>query len=264
MLILRKQTEYEEAFLDEINIDIKSEVINQIASMQQLDDKEEPNFSDPDYVLAAYAASLKVLTSYKSIAEINLDYELDLAIHKPAESKVVAIIERAKKQAYDCIIPAGFTEFSWKELTPGEHFYIKGIESEKNGSYQISTYQEYARGFSIANYKQLMANERANTCRLKTPSEFAMRTISDVPGFEESALRLVLASIHIALTEDEQPNKGLWHIKSSLPDYWGNRDKLKQLLLFLSGTKDVANMPHWQPAARMAELIYILVDNDHV
>ena len=33
--------------------------------MKELDDKEDPNFSDPDYLLAAYAASLKVLTSYK-------------------------------------------------------------------------------------------------------------------------------------------------------------------------------------------------------
>ena len=264
LLVLRKRMCTSEAFLDEINADIKCEVITQIESMQRLDDKEDPNFSDPDYVLAAYAASLKVLTSYSSIGELDLDYELDKAINDPKNSKVVALIERAKKQAYDCIIPIGFDSFFWKELSPAERFYIKGLENEKNGGYQISTYQEYARGFAINSYSQLMANERANTSRLKTPSEFAMRTVGDVPGFEESTLRLVLGAIHIALKEDEQPDKGLWHLKNNLPDYWGSRDMLKQLLVFLKDTKDIANMPHWREAAQMAEHIFVLVDNDHV
>ena len=264
LLVLRKRTGTDEAFLDEINADIKNEVISQIESMQQLDDKEDPNFSDPDYVLAAYAASLKVLTSYSAIGEIDLDYELDLAIHEPARSKVVALIERAKKQAYDCIIPTGFDMYLWKELSPSERFYIKGLESEKDGNYQISTYQEYARGFAISSYSQLMASERANTCRLKTPSEFAMRTVNDVLGFEDSILRFVLAAIHISLKEDEQPNKGLWHLKNNLPDYWASRDMLKQLLAFLKDTRDITNMLHWKEAAQMAEHIYVLVDNDHI
>lgn len=264
LLVLRKQMGNDEAFLDELNADIRAEVKNQIESMQALDDKEDPNFSDPDYVLAAYAASLKVLTSYKEIGEIDLDYELDLAIHEPAKSKVVALIERAKKIAYDCIIPLEFDNYLWKELTPVERFYIKGLESEKNGNYQISTYQEYARGFAIASFGQLMANERANTCRLKTPLEFAMRMVSDLPDFEASTLRLVLAAIYIAIKEDENPDKGLWHIKNNLADYWGSRDMVKQLLLFLKDTQGIENMLHWQESAQMAEHIYVLVDNDHI
>jgi hypothetical protein len=264
LLVLRKRTGTDEAFLDEINADIRNEVVSQIESMQTLDDKDDPNFSDPDYVLAAYAASLKVLTSYAAIGEIDLDYELELAIREPSHSKVVALIERARKQAYDCITPTDFDNFLWKELSPAERFYIKGLESEKNGGYQISTYQEYARGFAINSYSQLMANERANTCRLKTPSEFAMRTINEVPGFEDSTLRLVLAAIHIALKEDDMPDKGLWHLKNSLDEYWSKRDMLKQLLTFLKDTKDIANMPHWATAAAMAEHIYVLVDNDHI
>jgi len=264
LLVLRKRIGASEAFLDEISARIKAEVISQIESMQTLDDKEDPNFSDPDYVLAAYAASLKVLTSYSSIGEIDLDYELDKAINSPKNSKIVTLIERAKKQAYDCIIPADFDAFLWKELSPAERFYIKGLESEKNGGYQISIYQEYARGYALTNYSQLMANERANTCRLKTPIEFAMRTVSDVPGFENSILRLVLAAVHIAIKEDEKPEKGLWHIKNNLADYWNSRDMVKQLLLFLKDTRDIANMPHWTESAQMAEHLYVLVDNDHV
>lgn len=264
LLVLRKQQGDNEAFLDELAADIKQEVKAQIESMQKLDDKEDPNFSDPDYVLAAYAASLKVLTGFKAIGEIDLDYELNLAIHDPARSEVVKLIERAKKIAYDFIIPIDFDHFLWKELTPAERFYIKGLEAEKYGNYQVSTYQEYARGFGLSGYDQMLASERANTARLKTPTEFAMRTVGDVPGFEQSTLRLVLVAIHIAIKEDESPEKGLWHIKNNISDYWNSRDMLRQLLSFLKDTQNIDTMPHWQESAVMAEHIYVLVDNDHV
>lgn len=264
LLILRKQLGDDEAFLDELFAEVKSEVKNQIESMQDLDDREDPNFSDPDYVLAAYAASLKVLTGYKSIVEIDLDYELDLAIHDPSKSEVVKLIERAKKIAYDFIIPLDFDHFLWRDLSAAERFYVKGLEAEKHGNYQISTYQEYARGFGLTSYSQLMANERANTARLKVPQEFGMRTVGDVPGFEQSILRLVLASIHVAIKEDENPEKGFWHIKNNLADYWGRRDMLRQLFSFLKDTEDIDTMPHWHEAAIMASHIYTMIDNDHI
>lgn len=264
LLVLRKQQGDEEAFLDELAADIKSEVKRQIESMQKLDDKEDPNFSDPDYVLAAYAASLKVLTGYKAIGEIDLDYELNLAIHDPAKSEVVKLIERAKKIAYDFIIPLDFDNFLWRELSPAERFYVKGLEAEKHGNYQISTYQEYARGFGLTSYSQLMASERANTARLKTPQEFAMRSINEVPEFEQSILRLVLAAIHVAIKEDENPEKGFWHIRNNLADYWNKRDMLRQLLSFLRDTEDIDTMEHWREAGAMASHIYTLIDNDHI
>ena len=264
ILVLRKQTDESMAYLDEINGDIKAGVKSQIESMQALDDKEDPNFSDPDYVLAAYAASLKVLTSYKKIGELDLDYELDLAINNPANSQVVKIIENAKRIAYDCIIPINFDHYLWKDLSHAERFYIKGLEGEKHGNYQISTYQEYARGFSISSYGELMANEKANTARLKTPTEFAMRTVTDNPDFEKSILRIILAAIHIAIKEDGIPEKGLFHIKNQTIDYWGSRDMIKQLLLFIKDTKDIENMPHWDESAAMADVLYVLVDNDHI
>ena len=264
LLVLRKQTDDITAYLDEINGDIKSEVKAQIESMQALDDKEEPNFSDPDYVLAAYAASLKVLTSYKKISGLDLDYELDQAIHNPTNSKVVKIIENAKRIAYDCIIPVDFDTYLWKDLSHSERFYIKGLEAEKHNNYQISTYQEYARGFSIGSYGQLMASEKANTARLKTATEYAMRTVNENPDFEKSVLRTVLAAIHIAIKEDGVPEKGLFHIKQQVADYWGIRDMIKQLLLVLKDTKDIENIPHWAESADMADQLFVLVDNDHI
>ncbi len=265
LLVLRKQTGDNMAFLDEINSDIRAEVRRQIASMLELENKEEPNFSDPDYVLAAYAASLKVLTSYKTIEDLDLDYELNLAINIPNRSSIVKIIETAKKIAYDCVIPLGFESYLWKDLSNAEKFYIKGLESEKHGNYQISTYQEFARGFNIGGYSQMMANERANTARLKTPVEMAGRTVNEVPDFENSLLRTVFMGIYTGVKEDENPSRALGFIKNELPNYWDKRDMIKHLLNFIKDTKDIDNMaPHWRQSAAMADLLHSLVTNDSI
>lgn len=267
LLILRKQTGESMAFLDEINSDIRSEVRRQITEMQDLENLEEPNFSDPDYVLAAYAASLKVLTSYRTIEDLDLDYELNLAINNPSQSSVVKIIEAAKKIAYDGVIPPGFEKHVWKGFSNAEKFYIKGLESEKHGNYQISTYQEFARGFNIGGYGKMMASERANNARLKTPLEMAARTMTDVPDFDKSLLRTIFMGLYIGIKEDENPTMALNYIKNELPDYWdqNRRDAMKQLLSFIKDTADIGNMaPHWEQCANMAELLYSLVINDSV
>lgn len=265
LLVLRKQTGEDMAFLDEINSDIRAEVRNQISSMLALENKEEPNFSDPDFVLAAYAASLKVLTSYKTIEDLDLDYELNLAINNPTQSNVVKIIESAKKIAYDCVIPLDFESHLWKDLSNSEKFYIKGLESEKHGNYQIGTYQEFARGFNIGGYGQLMASEKANTARLKTPIEMAGRTINDIPDFEKSLLRTVFMAIYTGIKEDENPTKALGFIKNELSNYWDKRDMIKQLLSFIKDAKDIDNMTgHWSESCNMADLLYSLVVNDNI
>lgn len=265
LLVLRKQTGDDMAFLDEINSDIKSEVKSQIDSMQKLDDKEEPNFSDPDYVLAAYAASLKVLTAYAEIEDLDLDYELNQAIKNPAGSKIVAIIENAKKIAYDCVIPTEIDSYMWRDLTNAEKFFIKGLESEKRGDYSISTYQEFARGFSIGGYSQLMANEKANSARLKTPFEMASRSMNDVPDFESSLTRIIFTGIYVGIKEDMNPSRGLDYIKNELPNYWDKREMIQQILSFLVNIKDISNMqPHWTSSAELAEQLLTLVSHDSI
>lgn len=264
LLVLRKQTSDEEAFLDEITADIKAEVKNQIGYMQALDSKEDPNFSDPDYVLAAYAASLKVLTGYGSIGEIDLDHELDLAIHNPAKSEVVKLIEKAKKIAYDCIIPSGFDPFIWKDLLPVEKFYIKGLEAEKCGDKRISTFQEYARGFGIKSYSSLLGSTKANEARLKTPVEIGLKNINEIPEFAGSTLSIVLQAIHISISEKENPRMGLSHLHQSIDDYWSKREMIMQLLNILVECRYNDNMPQWRDCGDMAENLYVLVDNDRI
>jgi putative DNA methylase len=113
------------------------EVKRQIDSMRELDDKEDPNFSDTDYLLAAYAASLKVLTSYKQIEDIDVNYELSKSRDSGEESPVEKIINEAVKIAYDYLTPGGFDSYLWKMLIPEERFYIKGLDIRKRRSIKL-------------------------------------------------------------------------------------------------------------------------------
>ena len=77
LMVLRKQTSDETAFLDEVVPEVETEVERQLDSpCYQLDDCEAPNFSDADYQLAAYAAALRVLTQYRAIEDIDIAYQL--------------------------------------------------------------------------------------------------------------------------------------------------------------------------------------------
>lgn len=263
LLVLRKLVNAEEVFLDEIGTDIKAEVKRQIDFMKAIDDKEEPNFSDPDYVLAAYAASLKVLTSYKSFGDLDLDRELDLAIHDPSKSEVVKLIERAKKIAYDLIIPEGIDANIWRNFNATERFFIKGFEAEKAGSHQVSTYQEYARGFGIRNYKPLMGTIKANEARLKLPAELGLRPVSDIPEFEEGIVRRVLAAIHISVKERDT-KKGLAYLKEVIPNYWDTRTSVEQLLRFFADAASIDSMGYYAECGTASESLFLLVQNDRI
>lgn len=263
ILILRKQTSKETAYLDELYPEIELEVKSQIDSMRDLDDKEDPNFSDADYLLAAYAASLKVLTSYKQIEDIDIQYELSKERVSGEESPIEKIINQAVKIAYDYLIPNEFDNYIWKMLTPEERFFIKGLDFEKDGVNQIGAYQELARGFGVTEYKELLASTRANQARLKTAREFAMRGMRDDDKFGSSLLRNVLAALHQAI-KNEDTSKGRNWLKNELQDYWGQRKTIIELLDYIATLAHVENMPHWEQEAYYAKLLREFIDNDGV
>lgn len=263
ILILRKQSSDETAYLDELYAEVEEEVKYQIDSMRQLDDKEDPNFSDPDYLLAAYAASLKILTSYKNIEDIDVKYELSKARNTSEVSPIENIINQAVKIAYDYLIPSEFDSFIWKSLIPEERLYLKGIELEKQNLYQLSAYQELARGFGVGEYTTMLASTKANTARLKTPREFAMKNLNDSSTFGNSLLRNILVSIHLGLKE-EDTSKGRNWLKTEVTDYWNKRSSIIEILNYLSKAEYIDNMEHWKECAHEAFILKNLVENDNI
>lgn len=63
ILVLRKRQGTLRGDMSDLYPDIQAEVNQQLESMLALDPKDDPNFADADYQLAAYAAALRVLTS---------------------------------------------------------------------------------------------------------------------------------------------------------------------------------------------------------
>jgi putative DNA methylase len=263
LLVLRKQTTENTAYMDEIIPDIEEEVKRQIKSMQELDDKEEPNFTDADYILAAYAASLKVLTSYKKIEDVDVQYELAKQ-RKPGElSPIAQLIESAKKIAYDQLIPQEFDSFIWKSLAAEERLYIKGLELEKQNIYQLSAYQELARGFGVTEYKSFMESAKANTARFKTADEWVNRNINDASGFGCSLLRNVFMAIYLAGKDDNVQAGKNW-LRNEVEDYWNKRDKICEMLKYIATFEHIGNMEHWHSAAAIAKILKELVENDGI
>lgn len=263
LLILRKLTSEATAFSDTITYEIQEEVKHQIDSMRNLEDKDDPNFSDADYILAAYAATLKILTSYKKIGDINVEYELN----KPRDGKTIgpveAIINNAIRTAYDYLIPQSFDSFIWKSLSAEERFFIKGMELEKSYVHQLGAYQEMARGFGVKDFKNMLASTKANHVRFKTPSEFGTRWLRGSDAFGNTLLRQVL----MAIAQSEQEENGqagrAW-LKNELEDYWNKRQTIIELLRYLSTTEHIDHMQHWESPALYAKYIAELVSSDGV
>jgi adenine-specific DNA methylase len=261
LLILRKQTGDDTAFLDEIYPKVELEVKRQLDSMLQLEDEEDPNFGDTDYQLAAYAAALRVLTQYQNIEDIDIAYELSKPKKKGSEkSEIEKIIDQAVVIACDYLVPKGFDTFVWKSLTPEERFYLKGLDIESHGEYRTGAYQELARGFGVKDYKPFLQSGKANQTRLKTATEFTTKSLGDV-GFSASLVRNALFAIRETVrTESTQQGKS-W-LRAELRDYWNQRKNLIEILRYLATMS--FKMNHWSVDAKAAEILAGALENDSV
>lgn len=263
LLVLKKQTSDDVAFQDELYRSIKREVEFQIDSMRELDDKDDPNFSDADYLLASYASSLKVLTSYKDIEGIDVAYELSKPRNSNEESPIEALINRAVKIANDYLIPEDIDKIVWRDLIEEERFYIRGLELEIGNVYQAGAYQELARGFGVRDYRDLFENFRANSVRLKTASEYRGRGLNN-DLFGKSLFRHILMAIYQSI-EGESTIEGRNYLKATYDqnnDYWNHRTAIIDILGFISRFENIEHMNHWHQDAYYAKLLREMLRND--
>ena len=260
LLVLRKRLEDDSAFMDEIYLEIEDEVKEQLDHMLDLDDESDPNFTDTDYQLAAYAAALRVLTRYEDIEGKDIRNELFRESARGEKSDFEEMIDKAVEIACNYLIPQGIKEDVWKKLLPVERFYLKGLELEMNKEARAGAFQELAKGFAVRNYTQMYASTQANLVRLKTPTEFKRSMMSD-DEFGKSVLRNTLFAVH-QVTSSEQPQNGLNWLKSELDDYWGVRKIIMEILDYLVKTKNYNHMPHWEADAESAAILKGLIFND--
>lgn len=157
---LKKREVDDIAFLDEIYPLIEDEVREKLDKMLAIDDKDNPNFGDTDYQLAAYAAALRVLTQFSEIEGMDIRHELFREREKGEKSGFEKVIDRAVEIACNHLVPEDFAEFHWKSLTADERLYLKGVELEKHGELRNGAYQELAKGFGVRNYNFMYAKTK--------------------------------------------------------------------------------------------------------
>jgi adenine-specific DNA methylase len=263
LLILRKQTSDKVAFLDEIYPEIEDEVKRQLDSMTVIDDKEDPNFSDTDYQLAAYAAALRVLTGYKQIEGIDVSRELARTRTKGEVSELEKVIREAVKIACNHLVPRGIESYLWRQLTAEEKFYLKGLELESHGEFRTGAYQELARGFGIREYKPFLASTKANESRLKTASEFRSGDLNG-DAFGGTILRKVLFAIR-QTAQTESTQAGRLYLRSELAGlYWDKRKDMIELLKYLALLEHTSPTAHWKEDAHASGLLAVAIEQDHI
>ncbi|MBW2165399.1 MAG: DNA methylase, partial [Deltaproteobacteria bacterium] len=261
LLILRKRLSSEMAFLDEIYPEIEDEVRQQLDYMMDLDDRDEPNFADTDYQLAAYAAALRVLTQYGDIEGRDIRHELFRqreAVEKTAFEKV---IDRAVEIASDHLVPAGIDRRYWKNISAPERLYLKGLELEKHMEARSGAYQELARGFGVCDYRFMFAGTKANAVRFKTGTEFKKAGLGGT-GFSGSLTRNMLFAIHETVRA-EDAREGLNWLHTEIKEYWNQRKSIIAVLKYLSKLNHIPHMTHWEKDAGAALRLAGAVENDH-
>jgi len=259
-LVLRKRKGDLRGDRADIYPEVLAEVQRQLKTMIEIDDKDDPNFTDADYQLAAYAAALRVVTAYSAIEDIDVERELR-RVRKSGESSPLAdLIRSAVKIASDFLIPEGLDRSIWRYLNPEERFYLKGVEVEVHGEYRDGVYQEFARGFGVKDYRGLLGSDAANRTRLKTPTELKGRDLSG-QGFAGTLLRQVLFAVYKTV-EEENPKPGLMYLRQELSNYWDQRKTILAILDYLS--KKPSAMDHWQKDADAAHLLCGAISEDGV
>lgn len=263
VLVLRKRKGSQQGDLSDLYPDMQAEVQRQLQSMIDLDPKEDPNFGDADYQLAAYAAALRVITSYAAIDEIDPERELRRVRTRGEKSPFTGLIEQAVRIASDYLVPPGIERATWRRLGPEERLYLKGVSVEASGEMREGVYQEYARGYGAGDYRALLASRTANHVRLKTPSELGSRDLRqpDDNSFGGSLLRYALFGIFKTATDPERdPRNVRMFLRQELPAYWASRQTLIELLRYLATRPD--GLPHWERDVRAAQLLLGAMEGD--
>ena len=259
LMVLRRQTSQETAFLDEIVPEVEAEVKRQLDSMLRLDDREAPNFSDADYQLAAYAAALRVLTACRAIEDVDAAGLLARGGRGGGRNPMERVIADAVRTASDFLVPRGLPADLWRTLGPDEKLYLKGLEVEGRGEFRAGVYQEFARGFGVRDYRALVRTGKANETRLRTASEFGRRELGG-SAFGAGLVRRALYAVRRTAEDRGDAGDGLRWLRAELPDYWPRRAALAAVLRYLAARR----ADHWREDAAAARVLAGAVENDHV
>ena len=222
LLVLRKRTEGESVYRDELVQEVRAEVARQIETMTGLNQstkgagRSENLFEDADLQMAGYAAALRVLTGYTRIDGQDMAAEALRPRQKGGRDIVKEIIDFAVQVANEHLVPEGVPAALWERLIGPERFYLKMLDIEAAGLKKIDNYQNFAKAFRYGDYGAVMASTKPNDARLKTSLDLKRAEFEG--EFGKSPLRAVLFALYELQTEvdiDEVTS----HLRDLVPGY---------------------------------------------
>nr|WP_274382744.1 anti-phage-associated DUF1156 domain-containing protein [Methylorubrum extorquens] len=235
LLVLRKRIGGGNARRMEIEEKIETEVDAQLASLNALDDDwtSERLYTDGDLQLAAYAAALRVITSYATIDRKEVGADIYRKLARGEKTVIRELIEYAASVANNKLVPEGFPPAMWRDLDTTSRFYVRMLDMESKGTTKYADYQDFARTFSVTDHTDLMDSTKANAASLAGAGALKGRMLGG-NGFGSSHLRRVLFATHKTMQKDD-PREGLAFIRTELgQDYWPSRAKLVALAKYVS------------------------------
>jgi putative DNA methylase len=226
-LVLRKRQSEANARRMEIEAEIEQAVEQQFDRLTALGDAwtGETLYTDRDLTLAAYAAALRVVTSYSTIDRQPLDRDLYRKLDKGERTMIRDLVDYAAQVANGLLVPTDFPRDAWRDLGSAERFYIRMLDMEAKGATKVADFQNFAKSFAYGEYTTLMASTAANAASLASAADLKGRML-DGEGFAKTQLRQVLFAVWKTL-EKGDPKLGVTTLRTEYAaDYWQRRQKL--------------------------------------
>lgn len=259
VLVLRKRTAEAKAYQDELAIEIREEVKQQIETMTGLNQttrakgRIENIFEDADLQMAGYAAALRVLTGYTHIEGVDMTSEALRPREKGSTSVTDEWIELAVSMANEYLVPEGLRVKIWEKLRGSERFYLRMLDIEAGGAKKLDNYQNFAKAFKVKSFAPLMASTKANDARLKSAAELKRAEFGET-DFGQSTLRAILFALH-ELQVEVVPDDVLSHMRDNVDRYIERRAEIVEICSYLSNRLDAVRSEEASAARVLRDLI---------
>ncbi|HOJ69963.1 MAG TPA: DNA methylase, partial [Candidatus Hydrogenedentes bacterium] len=217
---------------------------------------------DADLQMAGYAAALETLTRYAYINGRDMIQEARDAQNTRAMAFVDELIAFAVELANRHLIPQGLARTVWEKLSPSERFYLKMVELESRGLRTLDNYQNFAKAFRVANFRDLMAVDKANNARLKGAVELGRGYMERTALLGETATRAVLYAM-MELVRQVDGDAVLAHLRENLPGFVGDL-QVRERAVAIAKYLEVRLRQVRPEESRAARVLVELIDNERL
>jgi putative DNA methylase len=219
LLVVRKRLERQNERRMDIEGEIEDEVKAQLRSLNAIDEewRGERLYTDGDLQLAAYAAALRVITSYETIDRQDVGSDVFRKLAKGEKTVIRDLIEYAASVANNMLVPDGFPASLWRDLDSSSRFYVRMLDMEHKGATKFADFENFAKTFALTSYQLLMGATQANKASLAGAARLEGKMM-EPGGFGQTPLRRILFAVYKTMQKDD-PKIGLSSLKTGAPGH---------------------------------------------